>query len=251
MTISKRDWTEYIRRLSKLDRRAAADVAQYIARYGTGDPAALAEYAAAVVAKYGEGSAELAAQMYDEMAAAEGMNLSPAVPAAPPSAADVAKAIYATLKTPAVMQNAVGRMVKRCGADTTLQNALRDGAEFAWIPGGRGCAFCLTLASRGWQKASKETIAGGHAEHIHANCKCTFAIRFKPSSNVAGYDPEHYLAAYDSADGFTPSDKINSLRREQYAEDRDAINAQKRAAYAARKELRDGGGKKIPIDSSI
>ncbi|MBR4692904.1 MAG: hypothetical protein IKP17_09110 [Oscillospiraceae bacterium] len=38
------------------------------------------------------------------------------------------------------------------------------------MPSGDTCAFCITLASRGWQKAGREAIKGGHAEHIHNNC---------------------------------------------------------------------------------
>ncbi len=43
-------------------------------------------------------------------------------------------------------------------------------------------------------------------------------------------------AMYDAAEGETSQEKINSLRRENYAEHREEINAQKRAAYAARRE---------------
>jgi len=52
---------------------------------------------------------------------------------------------------------------------------------------------------------------------------------------VAGYDPARYLAAYESAEGRTYQEKLNSLRRAHYAENRKKITAQKRAAYAARK----------------
>ena len=53
-----------------------------------------------------------------------------------------------------------------------LKNAVRDGAEWAWVPHGDTCPFCITLASNGWQKASRKVLKGGHAEHIHANCDC-------------------------------------------------------------------------------
>ena len=235
MTISERDWNNYIQRLAKLDKRAGDAMEQYISRYGTGDTEALISYANALVTKYGEGSAELAAQMYDEMAQAAGANVSPAEPAEPPSMTEVAKAVYSTLSSPPSMKGAVSRMVKQAGADTTLKNALRDGAEFAWVPGGTGCAFCLTLASRGWQKASKKAIKGGHAQHIHANCKCNYAIRFDSRTNVAGYDPDKYLQMYENAEGDTPDEKINAMRRAQYQEKKDEINAQKREAYRARK----------------
>ena len=236
MTISERDWNNYIQRLAKLDKRAGDAMAEYIAKYGTEDTEGLIVYANALVTKYGEGSAELAAQMYDEMAQAAGVNVSPAEPAEPPSMTEVAKAVYSTLSSPPSMKDAVSRMVKQAGADTTLKNALRDGAEFAWVPGGTGCAFCLTLASRGWQKASKKAIKGGHAQHIHANCKCNYAIRFDSRTNVAGYDPDKYLQMYENAEGDTPDEKINAMRRAQYQEKKGEINAQKREAYRARKD---------------
>ncbi len=50
-----------------------------------------------------------------------------------------------------------------------------------------------------------------------------------------GGDPEKYRAMYDTAEGESSQEKINSLRRADYAEHREEINAQKRAAYAARK----------------
>ena len=92
------------------------------------------------------------------------------------------------------------------------------------------CAFCITLASRGWQRASEAALRGGHAEHIHANCDCEYAIRFDRYSTVAGYDPEKYLRQYRG----TGSD-VQAMRRMDYAKNRERINAQKRAAYTARK----------------
>ena len=126
--------------------------------------------------------------------------------------------------------------MKKAGQDTTLKNAIRDKAEFAWIPSGDTCAFCMTLAANGWQPASKEALKGGHAEHIHANCDCAYMIRFNHDTEVAGYDPDKYLEMYESAEGKTSKEKINSMRRQMYQENKDEINAQKRAAYAERKE---------------
>lgn len=253
MTISERDWNNYVQRLSKLDKRAGDAMAKYIAKYGTEDTEGLIVYANALVTKYGEGSAELAAQMYDELAAAEGVTVSPAEPAQPPSMAEVAKAIYRTLDSPPLMAGATSRLVKQTGADTVLKNALRDGAEFAWIPGGLGCAFCLTLASRGWQRASKKAIKNGHAQHIHAHCKCNYAIRFSSKTNVAGYDPDKYLRMYENAEGSTPSEKINSMRRAQREENKEKINAQQREARRKRQERENGsasGWKKITVEGS-
>lgn len=219
-------------RLARLNQSAGQLMADYIAAHGTRDTDALIAYAHALVTKYGEGSAELACQMYDALAAAARAGVPAAEPAEPASYGEIARTVQATKASPPQMQRGVSRLVKRAGADTTLKNALRDGAEFAWIPQGDTCAFCLTLASRGWQKASQAAIKGGHAEHIHANCDCEYAIRFDGRSTVAGYDPEKYLKQYRDA-----GSDVNALRRVNYARNRERINAQKRAAYAARKAL--------------
>jgi len=221
-----------VARLARLNQSAGQLMADYIAAHGTGDTDTLIAYAHALVTKYGEGSAELACQMYDALAAAARAGVPAAEPAEPASYGEIARMVQATKASPPQMQRGVSRLVKRAGADTTLKNALRDGAEFAWVPQGDTCAFCLTLASRGWQKASQAAIKGGHAEHIHANCDCEYAIRFDGASTVAGYDPEKYLKQYRDA-----GSDVNALRRVNYARNRERINAQKRAAYAARKAL--------------
>ena len=230
MNISEKAWHEYVARLARLNQRAGQLMADYLAAHGTGDTDALIAYAHALVTKYGEGSAELACQMYDALAAAAKAGVPAAEPAQTAAYSEVARMVQATKQSLPQMQRGVSRLVKRAGADTTLKNALRDGAEWAWIPQGDTCAFCLTLASRGWQKASQAAIKGGHAEHIHANCDCEYAIRFDGRSTVAGYDPDKYLRQYRAADG-----DINKLRRVNYAANKERINAQKRAAYAARK----------------
>ena len=232
MKLTAQTWSEYVARLARLNQKAGQLMADYIAAHGTGDTDALIAYAHALVTKYGEGSAELACQMYDALAAAARAGVPAAEPAQTAAYSEVARMVQATKQSLPQMQRGVSRLVKRAGADTTLKNALRDGAEWAWVPQGDTCPFCLTLASRGWQKASQAAIKGGHAEHIHANCDCEYAIRFDGRSTVAGYDPEKYLRQYRAADG-----DINKLRRVNYAANKERINAQKRAAYATRKAL--------------
>lgn len=239
MKITAESWEEYIRSLSRLNEEAGQKMAEYIARHGAGDPDTLIAYAQALAQKYGEGSAELACQMYDAMARASGVQLPPAEPAAPADISETARMVNGTRQSPPLLQGGVSRLVKQTAADTTLKNAIRDGAEFAWIPHGDSCAFCMVLASRGWQRASKAALKNGHAEHIHANCDCEYAVRFDGRSTVAGYDPEQYLARYEAAGG-----DINELRRGLYAKNRDRINAQKRAAYTLRQKNR---GKKVAI----
>ena len=233
MQISAKTWNEYITRLSRLNQKAGQLMREYIDRHGTADTADLIAYAYGLVTKYGEGSAELACQMYDVLAEAQGALVPAAEPAETASYNEVARMVNATKdQNPANLPNGVSRLVKRAGADTSLRNAARDGAEWAWVPHGDTCPFCITLASNGWQNASDKVLKGGHAQHVHANCDCEFAIRFDHRTTVAGYDPDKYLAQYNAAGG-----DINAMRRIDYAARKDAINAQKRAAYAVKNAL--------------
>lgn len=250
MTISARDWTAYIKRLATLNDKASEEMRQFVARVGFSDTQLLIDFAFGLATKYGEASAALSAAMYDAMAELSGRLLDPAIPAATASYGQVAKTVQGisnVSENVEMISSAVGRLVKQAGADTTLQNALRDGAEFAWVPAGDTCAFCIALASRGWQRASKAAIRGGHAEHIHSNCDCTYAIRFNSSTQVRGYNPDRYLKMYDSADGNTPRQKINAMRREFYAENKDEINAQKRSAYEKRQELNSSTAEEVDV----
>ncbi len=243
MQITANAWNEYITRLSRLNQKAGQLMREYIGSHGTESTDDLIAYAYGLVTKYGEGSAELACQMYDALAEAANAGVPAAEPAEPADYGEVARMVNATKnQNPANLPNGVSRLVKRAGADTTLKNAVRDGAEWAWVPHGDTCPFCITLASNGWQKASSKVLKGGHADHIHANCDCEFAIRFDHNTTVAGYDPEKYLAQYNAAGG-----DINKMRRVNYAANKERINAQKRAAYAARR-LREQANRGILDD---
>ena len=251
MTITKKSWSKYIAALRRINDKATESMLYYIQEFGmpqTED--ALSEFiytAFNLSTKYGEAAAALACEMYDAAAIASGVALAAAEPAPTATYAEVAKAINGTLKTgnAEIVSASVGRMVKMAGVDTTMKNALRDGAEWAWIPVGDTCAFCITLASRGWQRASKKAIKGGHAEHIHANCDCTYAIRFDSNTTVEGYTPDRYLRMYEDADGSTPNERINAMRRDAYAQNRELINEQKRSAYAKRKERESSEAEEI------
>ena len=253
MYISDKVWTNYIERLRKINDAAGAKMFKYLADHewflNNKTKQAAVDYAFALATKYGEAATEAACEMYDAIAEGFAKNFVPAMPAETATYDETAKAVIGTMKTnnAETIAGSVSRLVKMAGVDTTMQNALRDGAEWAWIPRGDTCTFCLTLASRGWQRASKKAIKNGHAEHIHANCDCTYAIRFSDDLDVEGYDPEKYLEMYQDAPGSTPKDKINAMRREAYAENKDEINAQKRSAYAKRQELNSSKAEEIDV----
>ena len=226
--IAMKDWERYIARLKKISDKAAAEMQAYVDRFGFGNTTAIINHAYALATKYGEAAAAAACDMYDAVAAVSRVSVPAAAPAETATFGDVAKAINGAINQGAEGQvpQITGRYVKRAGADTTLKNAIRDGAEFAWVPHGDTCAFCITLASGGWRRASEKALKGGHAEHIHSNCDCEYAIRFGDDDGVRGYDPDRYKRIYYDHGG-----DINSIRREQYQKNKEKINAQKRERY--------------------
>ena len=246
-TISQAEWKRYTTRLSKISKQAEEEFRKFVADnlgYGRIERQKLIDYAYALATKYGEASAALSAEMYDAVAELSGV----VVPSAVPSEVtyqDVAKTVNGIIKKTAseqVLAQGVSRLVKMAGTDTILSNAYRDrpkgkgskrkhsGAQVAWIPSGDTCPFCLMLASKGWQNQT-EWGANNHSEHIHANCDCTYAVRFDNNLNVDGYDPLEYRKIYNDADGRTRDEKLKSMRDKYREENRDKINAQKRENY--------------------
>lgn len=255
MNISEKIWKKYIDNLARISETAKELVEDYVKNNDIDSQEgrkSLIDYAYQIGKKYGTANAEYAAQMYDALAELEGMLLDPAELAEFSSYIDVAKAVNATSVFAARDEQigaAVSRLVKLQGQDTTLKNAVRDGAYYAWIPSGDTCAFCIALASRGWERASKATLKNGHAEHIHANCDCSFAVKFSPETNFRNYNPDTYKKIYYSAEGRSAKDRINSIRREAYQINKDEINEQKREAYARRKELESSKAEEVNLNN--
>lgn len=222
MEITQKTWNRYISRLRQLNEAAASQMEKYIETHDitTEDGIQNAiDVAYALSTKYGEGAAALSCEMYDAVATLSGKNVPPAEPAETATYDEAAKTVQGILKKSILPQSVgagVGRMVKLAGVDTTLKNGMRDGAEFAWIPVGDTCPFCLMLASNGWRHISKKALKKGHAEHIHSNCDCTYAVRFNSNTDVAGYNPNKIMARFDGTDGNSWKEKMNTMRREQY-----------------------------------
>ena len=260
MRITSRAWKNYTTILRRVSDRAAKEMEAFVTsqsnRFNEGiitreeyDESVI-NYAYALATKYGEAAGAAACDMYDAISQLQGATVPSAEMAPTATYGEVAKAVNGTMKTgnPKIVGEAIGRQVKLVSVDTMQRNALRDGAEWAWIPQGDTCAFCITLASRGWQEASRKAIKNGHAEHVHANCDCTYAVRFNNNLDVEGYDPQEYLDMYyDTGEG-TPKDRINAMRREFYAENKEAINEQKRSAYAKRQELNSSAAEEINVN---
>lgn len=255
-TISQKEWNRYIARLRHINDTAAEEFKNLIidkGGYGHIERQKLIDYAYGISTKYGEASATLSAEMYDALAELSGVRVPSAIPAETASYQEVAKTVNGIIKKSSnenMLADGIGRLVKMAGTDTILSNAHRDrpkgrgskrkhsGAQVAWIPHGDTCPFCLMLASRGWVYQT-QWGANNHSEHIHANCDCTYAVRFNNNLSFDGYDPDEYKAIYNNAEGKTRDEKFNSMRREYREENKDKINAQKRANYA-RNNLTNG-----------
>ena len=243
MIIPQGAWDEYIASLSKVNSEATERVRKYIESHeieNRDDLSRLVDYAYGIATYYGEAAAELAAEMYDVLAEISGAEVDPAEPAATATYQDAAAAVFGTLKQAAaaiLVPGAVGRLVKLAAQDTTIRNAQRDGILIAWIPRGDTCPYCIMVAGEGWKPASRATAEDGHARHIHANCDCAFGVKFNENTKYAGYNPDRYRAQYERAEGDTQEEKLNSMRRRYYAQNKERINEQKRNAYARSKAL--------------
>ena len=247
MTIKAETWARFSERLSKINAEAARLIQEWIDKNGLEDVDALIDYAYGVATKYGEAAGALSAELYDAIAELSGAIVEPAELAPTPTYGEMAKTVRGVLKqsrNAAMIAAAVGRQVKRCGAETTLRNAERDRAEYAWIAIGDTCPYCLAIAAEGWKRA---TVGTSHADHIHGNCDCTYTVRFNKDTRIAGYDPSKYRRMFDNAEGETEEEKLNSLRREAYAENKDDINAQKRSAYEKRQERNSSAAEEIDV----
>ena len=163
-TLTMKEWQKYKNILAKCSQQAEDEFIEAIQSgilggvgFGNIPRENIIRYAYALVTKYSEASSAAACMFYDALAELSGVNLEPAIPAETPDFESVAKATSFSDNVE-VVKAALGRQVKQASQDTTLQNALRDGAEFAWIPSGDTCAFCIGLAANGWQTASKNAI---------------------------------------------------------------------------------------------
>ena len=257
-------WDNYIGRLRKVSDTASKKMIEYLSTHeywlNSQTQQEAVDYAFALVTKYGEGAAAAAAEFFDEIGGAfAGKLINPAEPAATATYRETSKAMYGAMKKSKKVEyiaSVTGRLVKQASADTMTMNALKAGAEWAWIPSGDSCAYCTMLASRGWQRASEKALRNGHAEHIHANCDCNYCVRFSDDMDVENYHPEELLKEYRDADTETQGKvtrnrdkngvlrdykqskfdaKVNAMRRENYAKHKDEINKQKKEAYARRK----------------
>lgn len=259
-TISQKEWKKYTEMLRKINDKAVSEFETWVVKnlgYEHIERQVLIDRAYAIATKYGEAAASLSSEMYDAIAALQGVLVPAAVPAETAAYSEVAKTVNGVLKktdSETILAQAIGLLTKDAGQKTILQNAERDEAEIAFVPQGDTCPYCIALASRGWRKASRSDYdKDGEPAHLHANCDCTYAVRFNTKIVYKGYEPEVYKEMYDDAPvpeyaAKSAKNKINAMRREAYAHNKEEINAQKRSAYAKRKERESSAAEEINVD---
>ena len=241
--LRRRAWDRYAARQAAQRSAASDEMSEFVLDAAkTPTRAAIVANGARIAVKHGRSSAALACVFYDQMARMSGTEIEKAVPIVIANTGRIGALVD---KAAPMLEagdldgfakacgDAVANEVKRSASRTMLSNAKRDGAQFAWVPqGSETCAFCISVASNGWTYARKGTV-DNHADHIHPNCECEFCVRFDSETQVAGYDPKAYEETYKDADGKNSKDKINSIRRDLYQENKDKINEQHRERYAA------------------
>lgn len=161
---------------------------------------ALLEFWPALVRRYGEVTATVAADRFEDLT---GMGAVLAPPLSPERVGKAGGWAALPLKE-GDFQSAMGRfslltdeLVKQPGRDTIIESVRKQRIRVARVPtGAKTCAFCVMLASRG---AVYHTEAAALAAS-HGKCDC----RLEPvvdDSDMArlkaeGYDPNHYGRVY-------------------------------------------------------
>jgi len=87
------------------------------------------------------------------------------------------------------------RHVNAAADETVVWNARSDPARPKWalVPSAGACGFCLLIASRGFDYASKEKVAR------HDHCKCTTVVDFSDDPALEGYDLGEVQGLYKDA----------------------------------------------------
>lgn len=205
MNLTRQELNEYDSMLGRLEGEAFEYVSSRVGSFLEQFPGATVEEvrefaiecATYAVAAFGDAAATEAADLYDAMASASGMNLKPALI----DTSDPARFIDSGIRYQIgkFLSGDIQGFVSQCGnlakeqvarrANETMRlNAKRDGLRYARVPmGGETCTFCAKLASKGFVYKSAKSAGEGHK--FHRNCRCKVVPEFGETS-VEGYDPD-------------------------------------------------------------
>lgn len=161
-----------------------------------------------LVEKYGEVAAAAAAEFYQDARAAAIGGSFDALLSAVDDVEDVRKQIlWATSELPEsglseVAQSKLSGILQQRVIDrsreTVLLNVKRDPLKPRWarVPrGAKTCAFCMMLASRGFEYVSRKSAS----TTFHAHCDCVVVPGWGENPKVRGYRPEKFRKIYDAS----------------------------------------------------
>lgn len=240
--------------------KALVAVTALWAQYANADPQqrwqAMQDAYPELIDPYLAAAAVISAEWYSSLDPGAGF----AVETAPPVERDVLQANmrWALTQTEPLpnLTGAVERQVFNSSRETILSNAKREGVRYARYASANACSFCQILATRTTTdlyatefsavrvvgRAGRPRGTRKLGEKFHDNCHCVpVAIRdgvtYEPPSWVAQWDTAYGNARNDV--GGDTNDIINHMRRGEYPDRKDALNARRRELYAQNKTQQD------------
>lgn len=139
--------------------------------------------------------------------------------------------------------NRVGELAdfytKRCNYVAQMRNCHRNNMRYARIPTGpETCDWCLMLASRGFVYYTEADAKAGN--HQHCDCVCVpgrGGDTFNDPTQVEGYDPDELYALWRES-GFMAPTTNPSQYRMVYNRDMDAAEAYRNRRRSATRRIR-------------
>lgn len=226
MTLATRaDVARFARALDGIESLAVADLRRVWRRFDLTDAVAarraLEEVLPALVDRYGEVSATVGGDWYDDLRARSSPPGRFTAVMADPPATGAVRANVRWSVTPLFSETrdsrqafaraalVLSRHALQPARDTVTRSARRDPARPRWarVPGAADpCAFCLMLASRGPIYHTEDTAGGLNPDHYHADCRCSPTPLWAGDSLPSGYDPDELYAQYQEARQATEAD---------------------------------------------
>ncbi|WRS29617.1 hypothetical protein U6G28_08825 [Actinomycetaceae bacterium MB13-C1-2] len=125
-----------------------------------------------------------------------------------------------------LLKGALQRHVTYGARDTIARNVRLDPARprFAHVPTGSDpCGFCVIMGSRGWVYTTREAAElnpkdrdGLHSQ-FHDNCHCQVVASWDATqAHIDGYDPDLYYSMYESSrkPGDSLGQTVNRMRKD-------------------------------------
>lgn len=182
---------------------------------------ALEDYFPALVQQYGDGTATLAADWFEQQTGAKAVLGDPVAEAK--ANASMRWALGDILKgnpsqALATLSGVLDRFVKQPGRETIQNSAHAAGIGWARVPSGtETCVFCLMLASRGAEYTSASSA--GRGRKFHGDCDCVVTPVRDQDDLPKGYDPDalfaQYQAARDAANSGDTGEILSEMRKQQ------------------------------------